>query len=94
MRTIEVHYVAWCDIDLVLMVAGNSQPDVCHRADLMVTGDISSASKGAKESRLSEAASEAMCMPSGSVAFDMAVVHPPWARCWPRRHSTSGLARI
>ena len=36
MRTIEVHCVAWCDIDLVLMVAGNSQPDVCRRADLMV----------------------------------------------------------
>ena len=40
MRTIEVHYVAWCDIDLVLMVAGNSQPDVCRRADLMVISDI------------------------------------------------------
>lgn len=90
MRTIEVHYVAWCDIDLVLMVAGSSQPDVCHRA----IGHIGSVSKGAEKSRLCEAACEAMGMPSGSMAFDMAVVHPPWARCWPRRHPTSGLARI
>ena len=40
MRTIEVHCVAWCDIDLVLMVAGNSQPDVCRGPHVMVISDI------------------------------------------------------
>ena len=81
---------------IVAIMAGGSWRPSWHPPHIaaMVIGDIGRVSKGAEKSRLCDAASEAMGMPSGSMAFDMAVVHPPWARCWPRRHSTSGLAQI